>query len=115
RISLLAALGAALGVALAQCPSWALSIDPSAARAAESAGVRRVAGRVAVTRSARGPDGVLRTEVTLADGSGRPVAAFTVPGGLEGGTYWAIDGVPAFLTGETVEVGLVDEAGPARL
>jgi hypothetical protein len=57
--------------------------------------------------SAYGVDGVLRTEVVLAGEEGTPVARFTVPGGRDGADYWIVDGIPAFVTGETVEVTLV--------
>jgi hypothetical protein len=101
------------GLVAAAGPAHALSIDARDPAAAELG--RRVAGRVTTTASARGADGVLRTTVTLDDGSGRPVATFHVPGGREGPVMWVADGVPLFEVGERVEVALVDGAGGPRL
>ena len=86
-------------------PARALSIAGAPAGSGE-----RVRGRVASTVSAYGADGVLRTEVVLVDEGGGEAARFTVPGGRDGGDLWVVDGVPAFLPGETVEVALVPTA-----
>lgn len=87
-------------------PAGALSIagDPSA-----GAG-ERVRGRVASAVSTWGADGALRTEIVLVGEGGGETARFTVPGGRDGGDLWVVDGIPAFLPGETVEVVLVPTA-----
>ncbi len=88
-------------------PASALSIAvPAAAEGAVSGLPRVVRGRVVSAESSLAPDGVLRTEVVLVDGSGAESGRFVVPGGRAGGDVWVIDGVPVFLPGETVEVAL---------
>jgi hypothetical protein len=100
-------------IALAPEPraAWALEIDASFSPVpAGDSAVRRIRGRVAEIRSLEDRDGVLRTRVTLVQPDGAPAATFAVPGGLDGGVYWVVDGAPAFVTGETVEVVLVEGA-----
>jgi hypothetical protein len=95
-------------------PAYALSID-AAAMSQALASAHPVTGVVRELRSARGADGVLRSQVTLQDGAGQDVAQFSVLGGVEGGLYWVVDGVPAFVTGETVEVSLVNDGTGSTL
>ena len=100
--------GRALAALLLLAASWpapakALSL---AAPAAGEGSASRVRGRVVSAASAFDADGVLRTEVVLADEAGRETGRFRVPGGRDGGDVWVVDGVPVFLAGETVEVAL---------
>jgi len=69
------------------------------------------AGRVASAESRFDADGVLRTHVVLVDAGGAERARFAVPGGMVGGSCWVVDGVPAFVVGERVEVALVPARG----
>jgi hypothetical protein len=101
-------------------PADALTIDPRSLPAVGALGdvqqaeaVQRVTGRVLTTASARDPDGVLRTAVTVGDGAGRAIATFVVTGGREGGVMWVADGVPLFDVGERIQVALVPNAGGA--
>lgn len=106
-----AALAAGLGLALlAPTSAGALSV---AAPAAPGAGVvaERASGRVARAESAYDADGVLRTHVVLEGAGGAVTARFSVPGGVDGGDRWVVDGVPAFVVGETVEVALAATRG----
>jgi hypothetical protein len=110
RVAHLGWLGAVVALAMTPTGARALSID-GRATALETAGARRVTGRVTSVVSARGADGVLRTDVTLAGPDGATAATFTTPGGREGGVIWVADGVPAFEVGETVGVVLVESGG----
>lgn len=94
--------------------AWALSID---ARSLAAAGPGTVAaGTVTAVTSARDADGVLQTHVVLSDEAGRPVAQFSVPGGVEGSVRWVADGIPTFTLGERVRVTLRGGAtGPTVL
>ena len=92
-------------------PAGALSIATPAGGPEATAPGARVQGRVVAAESAWDPDGVLRTTVVLADGSGVETARFAVPGGRVGGDFWVVDGVPVFLAGETVEVALAATRG----
>jgi hypothetical protein len=97
---------AAVLLAAAVGPAAALSMAvPAPGPEAVTSG-RRLQGRVVSATSDFGSDGVLRTEVVLADASGLETGRFQVPGGRVGGDVWVIDGVPVFLPGETVDVAV---------
>lgn len=100
---------ALLVLAVSPDTAAALSIDSRASSRAGASepGAQHVIGRVSDAVARRDADGVLRTHVVLADAAGQEVARFAVPGGLDGNVYWAVDGVPAFVVGEEVEVALV--------
>lgn len=106
-----AAAAVLLAGLFAAAPAGALSIavPPEGA----PADAPRARGRVASASAAFDADGVLRTHVVLVDDRGAEAARFAVPGGTVGGDRWIVDGVPAFVVGETVDVALV--AMPAGL
>lgn len=99
-----AVLGLAAGLMLLPADVGALSIARPAGAFPETAS--RARGRVAAAESRHDADGVLRTHVVLVDAAGAETARFAVPGGVDGGSRWVIDGVPAFVVGEVVDVGL---------
>jgi len=105
-IALLSAAGLLVG---APMPVRALSLAAAPAAgdpALAGSTVTLAAGRVVEAVAGFDADGVLRTHHVLVDALGRETARFAIPGGVVGDARWVVDGVPAFVVGETVEVAL---------